>query len=564
MLRQLTILIIICLTQQNSWAVTKAPTLIRACLNVADSTVTIDYTSITDICGSFVEHHIYGSEGSAAFGLLNTQKSLSSTSVQFKLPNANPQWRFFFETRYKCNGTDTAKSNIFFLDSKPPAENLIDSVSIDVPTQKTVIGWQKNDSLDTKGYRIYTRSNGINSTLADTNSLFYVVNNQPSTASLVYALSAFDSCDLFSSISPIHSAMSLTASLDTCTKSASLTWSTYIGWPTEKQQVYISTNNAPFVPTTLQPNDVSFSYPGISFGDSVCFYIRAKNETGSSKSTSSNVHCVKLKQPIIPKTTYLSKVSVLTKTDIEIEAYVENTGVADSVVLYSVLTTDTRVGSLKLINGKHFYSWVDRQASTDFNSKTYIVRTFAPCLGGTSASLSSRSILLTIDDELLTWNSYINWGGGLESYYVYGYDGSTWNIVGSTSNESFTNTDTTLQCFYVEAVENTNAFGFTRTSKSNSVCAKRQPRFYIPNTLNPLSKNHTLRVISASVDDTQSTMVVFNRWGEQIFTTSNIKEGWSVDATSVFIPLGIYFYDIAIMDLNGNRHRLTGSVRVIR
>ena len=59
-------------------------------------------------------------------------------------------------------------------------------------------------------------------------------------------------------------------------------------------------------------------------------------------------------------------------------------------------------------------------------------------------------------------------------------------------------------------------------------------------------------------------MVVFNRWGEQIFVTKNIQEGWSVGATNTFIPLGVYFYEIAIMDLNGNKHRLSGSVRVIR
>ena len=103
-----------------------------------------------------------------------------------------------------------------------------------------------------------------------------------------------------------------------------------------------------------------------------------------------------------------------------------------------------------------------------------------------------------------------------------------------------------------------------RVSKSNEVCAKRIPSYYIPNTLNPLSKNHSLKVIGNSIDADNSTMVVFNRWGEQIFTTNDIQKGWSVDATNTFIPLGVYFYDIAVMDLNGNRHRLSGSVRVIR
>lgn len=564
MLQRFVILLTICFSQLQSFGVTKAPTLIRACLNVADSTVTIDYSTFQDLCGSFVEHHIYGSESTFGFMLLNTEKNASATTVQIKLPNANPTWRFFFETRYTCNGVDTAKSNVLFLDINPPAVNPIDSVSIDLVTQLPIMGWQKNDSLDTKGFRIYTRSNGINSTLADTTKLTYVVRNQSSITNNQYALAAFDSCDLFSAISGFHSAITLSTSLDTCTKSAALTWSPYVGWTTESQQLYVSRNGSSFTPQGLQPNDVSISYPGISFGDSVCFFIRARNETGIKKSSSSNVSCVKLNQPIIPKTTYLSKISVLNKSSIEIEAFIDNQGVADSVVLYNNPASPKRIGSLKLSIGQHFYDWVDNNVSTDLTSETYFVRTFAPCLGGTSVSLNSSSIHLSIDDEVLNWTPYINWIGSVEAYYIYGFDGSTWNIIDNTRLLTYENIDTTLQCFYIEAIENQNVYGFSRESISNTVCAKRTPQFYVPNTLNPLSKNHTLRVIGSSIDVDNSSMIVFNRWGEQIFTTNDIKTGWSVDATTTFVPMGVYFYDVAIMDLNGNKHRLSGSVRVIR
>ncbi|MBO6516015.1 MAG: gliding motility-associated C-terminal domain-containing protein, partial [Bacteroidia bacterium] len=126
------------------------------------------------------------------------------------------------------------------------------------------------------------------------------------------------------------------------------------------------------------------------------------------------------------------------------------------------------------------------------------------------------------------------------------------------------NDDTTLVCFRIEAVENQNSHGFFRTSISNEVCAKRPPRFFVPNTLNPLSHNNRLVVIGPSIDKSRSTMSVFNRWGEVIFTTDDVEQGWSVDAATTFIPLGIYFYDVALFDLNGNKHRLSGSVRVIR
>lgn len=564
MLRLTAILIFAFLSSVGAKGLTKAPTLVRACLNISDSVITLDYFSISDVCGSFTQHNVFGSENGVTFTLLDSQNNFSATTFQFKLPNANPTWSFYFETRYMCNGLDTAMSNIIKLDIKPPPENDIDSVSIDLVTQKAIIGWTKSTANDTKGYRIFTQSNGINSPIGDTSSLLYVAKNQTVKSVIKYTLAAFDSCDLFSSISTRHSPIVLSTTLDTCTKSASLTWTRYEGWATENQKIYISSNGGPYVSKAINANDLSHSYAGINFGDSVCFYVRAENIQGVKKTSSSNVPCVKLLQPVIPAVTYLSNVSVASKTSLEIEAFVDNQGVADSLVLYRVGGTPVRVGSSTLLQGAQFYSWADNAVNPESGSSTYFIRTFAPCLGGTSSSLNVNSIFLKIDDESLFWNQYNNWSGSVLEYEVHAYNGSTWNIIATTNDINYTNTDTTMQCFYIQAVENQNSYGFNRQSKSNTVCAKRTPKFFIPNTLNPLSKNNRLLVVGNSIDPDNSQMVVFNRWGEQIFVTKNIQEGWSVGATNTFIPLGVYFYEIAIMDLNGNKHRLSGSVRVIR
>lgn len=561
--------LITCLVFSMFWSlgysVTQAPRLLRACLDINDSTVTITYSGITDACNSFSEHHIFGSETGSTFSLLDNETSLAATTVKVKLPNANPTWYFYFVTRYACDGSTTYQSNTIRVDTKKPELNEIDSVSIDLLTQKPVIGWKPNVDLDVMGYRLYTTSNGINSTLDDTDKSPYVVNNQSSTTKVNYKLAAFDSCNLFSIISSSHAAMVLGGKLDTCTKSIQLTWSKYEGWAVENQTVYYSVNGAPFQSNNLLSSDLSYNYSGVNFGDSVCFYVRARNVSSGFKSSASNITCHKLSQPVIPKVTYLSLVSVVDETNTTVEAYIENAGVADSVVLYSVTGLgETKIDDLVLNQGAEFYTWNDDAAKNNSEIKTYFVRTFAPCLGGTSSSLASRNILLTIDGDELNWNTYENWDGSIIAYDVYGYDGSTWNIIGSTLETTFENTDTLIQCFYVQAVENQNRYGFSRTSKSNEVCAKRTPVFFVPNTLNPLSHNHTLRVIGPSIDSTRSTMIVFNRWGEQIFQTNNVKQGWSVEAPQNFIPLGIYFYDMNIFDLNGNKHKVTGSVRVIR
>lgn len=545
-------------------AVTSAPVLLRACLDNNDSTVTIDFSALSDLCGSFVEHHVYGSETGTNYKLLYTENHSGATAVKFKLPNANPTWSFYFDTRFLCNGVDSDISNTIKVDITKPDLIEIDSVSIDVATQKLVVGWQKNPAPDTKGYRIYRNVNSVNSIIGDTVDTQYIVKNQNVTQKLAVTLATFDSCNLFSAISSGHSAMILSTSLDPCTKTASLSWSKYVGWDVDNQHVFTSTNGGPYSSQAIDGSKLSSSYPGLNFGDSVCFYVRATKNGATPITSSSNVSCVKLDKPALPKTTYLSQVTVSDESTIDIEVYVENQGLSDSIVLYKVAKPDKVVGSLKLSTGDAFYFWKDQPVKTNKKFETYFVRTFAPCLGGTSTSLNSNSIHLKIDGEELSWNGYTNWDGGVQDYSVYAYDGSTWNIIANTQDLFYTNTDTTLQCFYIEAVENQNAFGFLRTSQSNTVCAKRDPIFFVPNTLNPLSQNNTFRVIGPSIDKSQSTMSIFNRWGEIIFTTNNVDEGWSVDASKTFIPLGVYFYDVALLDLNGNKHRLSGSVRVIR
>ncbi len=560
-----TLLVVLLVSTWNfAFAVTSAPVLTRACLDNNDSTVTITYSSISDVCGSFVVHHIYGSETGTNYKLLSTETNFNVNTVKIKLPNANPTWSFYINTRFLCNGVDSVQSNTLFIDLDKPDLNPIDSVSIDITTQKLLIGWQKNIATDISGYRIYKNSGGSNSRIGDTSSTHFVVNNQAININSVITIAAFDSCNLFSEISSGHRAMSLSSALDTCTRTVNLNWTKYLGWSVDAQDLYVSTNGSSYVGQAIDKLSLGTPFPGLNFGDSVCFFIRARNTTGTAKSSSSNITCAKLYRPLLPKTTYLSEVTVENNTHLKIECYVDNQGVSDSVVLYRSTSGEVTIGSKKLVTGPNFYSWTDNSVSITKQPEIYFIRTFAPCLGGTSTSLPSSSILLKIVDESLTWNKYDNWDGGVNEYLVYAYDGSTWNILTSTQDLFYENIDTTLICFRIEAVENQNSFGFNKTSESNEVCAKREPRFFVPNTLNPLSHNSRFRVIGPSIDKSNSTMRIFNRWGEIIFTTNNVDEGWSVAAEEIFIPLGIYFYDVALLDLNGNKHRLSGSVRVIR
>ena len=548
-----------------SWALVSAPNLVRACLNPGDSMVTLDFGATLDVCGSFDHHTVYASENGVTYFAFASITNISATQVQFKLPNANPTWSFYLMSTYLCNGVDSTSSDTLSLDISEPPISSIDSVSVDVSSQNVLVGWTRNSAPDTRGYRLYTLSNAINSRLGDTSENAYVVVNQNVTSKTRYTLAAFDSCNLFSPISNPHSPITLSTSLDTCSRSAQLSWTPYEGWSTDRHVVYASLNGSTFQPLTasVAANGTKFQYTDIRTGDSLCYFVRAYSPAPQNFSSSSNVSCIKMEEYQLPEIVYLSQVTVESKDEIKIECFVENNGPSDSLVLYRWDGSETQLSSAKLLKGSNFYGFTDNVVSTDYQTYEYRVRTFAPCLGATNASAIGTSIHLQVGGEMIRWNEYENWDIGVQEYQVLGLS-STWNTLTTTNNLSFENTDTNVQCFQILAIEQPNQYGFVRESYSNVVCTDREPKFFIPNALNPLSPNNTLTVKGTSIDPNSFDMVVFNRWGEQIFKTTDIKEGWKVDDSGPHIPLGVYFYDISLKDLKGNRHKLNGSIRIIR
>lgn len=544
-------------------ALTEPPVLLRACINADDSTITIDYRNPADNCGSFVRYLVYGKENGSSYGILAQQTNFSATSIKIKLTNSNITWSFYFEAQFLCNGVDKINSNIIAIDSEKPVINEIDSVSIDLLSQKIIVGWTKNAAPDTKGYRIYKNSNGINSTLGESQNLGFTINDQPAYKPIFVSLAAFDSCNFFSPISSVHSPIVLSGTYDPCTKQASLSWSTYVGWNTKEYNLYSSLNSAPYlvVNKSIIGNSLTTQ---INPGDSVCYFIRAYKD-GSNFTSSSNNFCIKAKPLVLPNELYLSVASVKSNDLVEIQVYIDNIGNTDSLVIYNINgTIETPIKSFKVNGGINSFNVTD-QKNTTTQSYVYMAKTFAPCVGVTKTSNIGKTIYLKLNtkQKSLSWNPYEDWYGGVSNYILWGFDGSTWNIIDNTTNTNILLLDSNT-CYRVEAEEFKNKLGLEETSQSNVVCLIKEPTFYVPNALNTSGGNNTFRVIGTSLDYEKSSFIIFDRWGGVMHESNNISVGWSVGAESNTIPTGVYFYILNIVDLSGNKHKSSGSFRVIR
>jgi gliding motility-associated-like protein len=61
-----------------------------------------------------------------------------------------------------------------------------------------------------------------------------------------------------------------------------------------------------------------------------------------------------------------------------------------------------------------------------------------------------------------------------------------------------------------------------------------------------------------------STLIIFDRWGKQIFKNDNIEVGWDGSESGKNSEEGIYFYIVEYISLSGANHQLKGYVNLVR
>lgn len=94
--------------------------------------------------------------------------------------------------------------------------------------------------------------------------------------------------------------------------------------------------------------------------------------------------------------------------------------------------------------------------------------------------------------------------------------------------------------------------------------------FYIPNSFFPDDNliNDVFLPKGIGVDINSYSMSIFNRWGQCIFETSDIEEGWNGTYKNQGIyrqaVQGVYVYTIYLKDFNLQRHEYIGSVTLLR
>ncbi len=112
-----------------------------------------------------------------------------------------------------------------------------------------------------------------------------------------------------------------------------------------------------------------------------------------------------------------------------------------------------------------------------------------------------------------------------------------------------------------------NLEGCRDTSYMIITVEEQEDLFYAPNVLNPLSRypeNQIFRPFISLLDESTFHMSIYNRWGEHVFETTNIEQGWDGrNNAGELYKTGVYTYLINFADKKGNQFQKTGVINLM-
>lgn len=371
-----------------------------------------------------------------------------------------------------------------------------------------------------------------------------------------------------------------------CDKSVKLYWNSYKNMPggLVGYKIYRSDMGVTVEVDPLHVTDTFYTdnYNFVN-GRTYIYSVKANNSNNTFASSS----CKESQQfsvVILPDTVYITQVSVENDNYVSVGYYFSPA--VSSVVKLILERSDD--------NGSNFHpidtllSPIPQQyhfndSTADVHAQTYYYRLVAidDCDNKTTSVNTSQSIWLKCSSSqtqnILDWNLYKEWLKGVEGYEIYrvlDQDPATEVRIGNGGPATVTFPDpqssydqSKMACYWVEAKENPgNHYLQNAISKSNTCCVVKDAVLFMPNAFNPEGLNSLFRPVPSPLFvDTQSfVMTIFSRWGQQLFETSDMVNGWNGTINGQFAPAGLYSYLVTYKSLEGKGYTKRGTVMLVR
>ena len=549
--------------------------------------VTLIWSASPEACGGFVEYQIYASNNLAGpYILLSSIPAFAtSTYLHVGADGAVTTWYYYVVAVYSCPGYTMTTSDT--LDNLDPVAPVIDYVT--VTAGQSVINWLPSASPETNSYVIYREDAGftpIATVYGRFTTTYTDITGTPTTQSENYTIAARDSCD---NIGPFNNAAQhttyLTVNQVNCSDVLQLSWNLYENWIAGvfEYEIWVDRNLAGYAPVDDVDNlTTNYDLTGLNDGDQVCINVQAKRADGTAVSISNEV-CLTVNIVTPAAYTVIRNVTVNSPTQIGVEWYPDNTADLEKVsvqrsndnITYVNLTTAPIGVPIPVVD-----NYNDNSIATNAISFYYRIITIDSC-DNTDTSGYARSIVLKGNDNAnftntISWNSFEIQDGVVQEYRIYRDDGAGLNLINTVGPGTLTITDDVSAfvnvveqfCYRIECLfrlsSPDNGVDEQLLSYSNILCLEQGPRIYVPNAIVPDGVNNIFKPVIIYGTETGYAMQIFNRYGEVIFETNDVNEGWLGTYNNKTVEMGTYGYLITFIATNGKTITKKGNVSVIR
>lgn len=236
----------------------------------------------------------------------------------------------------------------------------------------------------------------------------------------------------------------------------------------------------------------------------------------------------------------------------------------------------------KSVNGSGFlpyakldastYSYYDLQTDASENIYTYRINAEDTCSYTGAYSNSGQNILLTVNDSdafpVISWTSYYDWPEGVREYVLELSDNEMQNFEPIASflrpvshTDNVTDKDQEYYCYRITAYHQTRP---DVESKSNIVCIPTILYAFVPNAFTPNSDglNDTFLIKGKNIHS--FNLKIFNKWGEEIYSSTDINDGWDGTYNSIPCPVDTYYFHLKLTGSNGQQKSVSGTLNLIR
>ncbi|NVK04367.1 MAG: gliding motility-associated C-terminal domain-containing protein [Flavobacteriia bacterium] len=441
------------------------------------------------------------------------------------------------------------------------------------------IGWQTIDTIPVGTPTPYTIPSSIAGTTPET-----------------YKVVSLDSCMNQSSdlIVPAHTTMYLEGDLNPCEARMRLEWNNYQGWEVDRYYIMADVtppggpmNQGVLIGTNLS-DDTTFVHENLQSGAIYCYYIMAV-DTALNDTSISSEYCINSSVVVGSQLQYMARATVQDDGSVETWTFIDQ---AADVEEYMIQRAEDELGPWitigivpKPATPPYQVRFTDFSANTDDARYIYRVRTLNECGGLDTISNFGTNILLEVStNENLTnqlrWNNYREFGGDV-SYSVFRRMNASqpWVLVESNINDT-NYTDNIRQfaqgngmfCYRVAAVESNNPLGFTDEtgapfrSNSNDVCVDHDARGFFPSAFRPNSavpENRVWKPVNLFENEDDYLLMIQNRWGQEVFRTTDPSEGWDGTYRGDAAQMGVYTYIVRYRAEEGKQQEQRGFFTLI-